>query len=79
MPSASALEGRATEVPAGFKFVLKAPQQITHRKRLKDVGLTADSSRLPVRTLDAMDTLQIEECRYNAALSKPEDLEDDED
>ena len=38
MPTVSALEGRATEVPAGFKFVLKAPQEITHRKRLKDVA-----------------------------------------
>jgi uncharacterized protein YecE (DUF72 family) len=36
MPKASMLENWATEVPPGFKFVLKAPQQITHRQRLKD-------------------------------------------
>jgi uncharacterized protein YecE (DUF72 family) len=38
MPEASALAAWACEVPAGFKFVLKAPQQITHRQRLKDAG-----------------------------------------
>jgi uncharacterized protein YecE (DUF72 family) len=37
MPTASVLKGWASEVPADFKFILKAPQQITHRKRLKDV------------------------------------------
>jgi uncharacterized protein YecE (DUF72 family) len=36
MPKASVLEGWADAVPADFKFVLKAPQQITHRQRLKD-------------------------------------------
>jgi uncharacterized protein YecE (DUF72 family) len=38
MPSAAALEGWTSQVPAGFKFVLKAPQRITHIKRLKDVA-----------------------------------------
>src|SRR5262249_2013291 len=38
LPSASALEGWAGAVPAGFRFVLKAPQQITHQRRLKDAG-----------------------------------------
>jgi uncharacterized protein YecE (DUF72 family) len=38
MPEASVLEAWAGEVPADFKFVLKAPQQITHRQRLKDTG-----------------------------------------
>ena len=28
----------AAETPDGFTFVLKAPQRITHQKRLKDVG-----------------------------------------
>jgi len=37
MPKPAMLEGWANEVPADFKFVLKAPQQITHIKRLKDV------------------------------------------
>lgn len=36
MPKASVLEGWAAEVPANFKFVLKAPQRITHMQRLKD-------------------------------------------
>jgi uncharacterized protein YecE (DUF72 family) len=36
MPTVSLLEGWANEVPDSFKFVLKAPQQITHIKRLKD-------------------------------------------
>ena len=38
MPKASVLEAWADAVPADFKFALKAPQQITHFKRLKDVG-----------------------------------------
>ena len=38
MPKASVLEGWAKEVPANFKFVLKAPQRITHNQRLKDAG-----------------------------------------
>jgi uncharacterized protein YecE (DUF72 family) len=37
MPNASVLETWAGEVPAEFKFVLKASRQITHIKRLKDV------------------------------------------
>ncbi len=36
MPKASVLESWASEVPASFKFVLKAPQRITHFQRLKD-------------------------------------------
>jgi len=35
MPSESVLENWAAEVPAAFSFVLKAPQRITHRERLK--------------------------------------------
>ncbi|MEW6305217.1 MAG: DUF72 domain-containing protein [Verrucomicrobiota bacterium] len=42
MPKASVLEGWAAEVPAEFKFVLKASQRITHHQRLKD---TEDSMR----------------------------------
>ena len=38
MPKASVLEHWAAEVPPDFKFVLKAPQQITHIQRLKDAG-----------------------------------------
>jgi uncharacterized protein YecE (DUF72 family) len=38
MPKAALLESWAEQVPAGFRFVLKASQRITHRKRLRDVG-----------------------------------------
>lgn len=38
MPKPAVLEGWASEVPADFKFVLKAPQRITHMQRLKDSG-----------------------------------------
>ena len=38
MPKASVLEGWAAEVPAEFKFVLKASQRITHMQRLKEAG-----------------------------------------
>ena len=37
MPAPSVLESWATQVPENFRFVLKAPQSITHFKRLKDV------------------------------------------
>ena len=38
VPKPGTLEAWAGEVPAGFRFTLKAPQQITHIKRLKDTG-----------------------------------------
>jgi len=38
MPKASILEAWATEVPADFKFVLKASKRITHEQRLKDAS-----------------------------------------
>jgi uncharacterized protein YecE (DUF72 family) len=38
MPKASVLETWASQVPESFRFVLKASQRITHRKRLKDAG-----------------------------------------
>src|SRR5262245_37298439 len=34
-PVASVLESWASQVPAHFRFVLKAPQEITHVKRLQ--------------------------------------------
>src|SRR5688500_5229655 len=40
MPKASVLEGWGEQVPADFRFVLKASQRITHIQRLKDVGET---------------------------------------
>ena len=36
IPKTSVLEGWAAEVPDAFKFVLKAPQRITHIQRLKN-------------------------------------------
>jgi uncharacterized protein YecE (DUF72 family) len=38
MPKTSVLEAWAGEVPADFRFVLKASQRITHMQRLKDAG-----------------------------------------
>jgi uncharacterized protein YecE (DUF72 family) len=38
VPETSVLQAWAAEVPAGFRFTLKAPQRITHIKRLKDAG-----------------------------------------
>jgi uncharacterized protein YecE (DUF72 family) len=37
-PKESMLQSWAEQVPAGFRFVLKAPQRITHVKRLKDTA-----------------------------------------
>ncbi|HJZ57931.1 MAG TPA: DUF72 domain-containing protein [Gemmataceae bacterium] len=37
-PTASVLEAWAAQVPADFRFVLKAPQEITHVHRLAGVG-----------------------------------------
>jgi uncharacterized protein YecE (DUF72 family) len=42
MPTASGLESWAQQVPEGFRFVLKAPQKITHHKRLKDAEADAE-------------------------------------
>jgi uncharacterized protein YecE (DUF72 family) len=39
MPSESVLSSWADQVPAGFRFVLKANRQITHFKRLKDEAI----------------------------------------
>jgi uncharacterized protein YecE (DUF72 family) len=38
VPGTAVLQGWADAVPAGFKFVLKAPKQITHVRGLKDAG-----------------------------------------
>ncbi len=38
LPKVSVLEAWSAEVPADFKFVLKASRQITHIKRLKDAA-----------------------------------------
>jgi uncharacterized protein YecE (DUF72 family) len=36
MPSAKLVQSWADEVPAGFTFAIKAPQRITHKKRIKE-------------------------------------------
>lgn len=38
MPSRELLERWVEQTPESFRFVLKAPQRLTHQKRLKDVG-----------------------------------------
>lgn len=38
MPDEETLMGWLGDVPAGFRFTLKAPEQITHRARLKKCG-----------------------------------------
>lgn len=42
MPSQSAVESWAAQVPGSFRFVLKAPRTITHFKRLKNAEETTD-------------------------------------
>jgi uncharacterized protein YecE (DUF72 family) len=37
LPTDAAIKAWANEVPADFKFALKAPQQITHFRRLRDI------------------------------------------
>jgi uncharacterized protein YecE (DUF72 family) len=50
MPNPSLLERWAAETPAAFRFALKSPRQITHMKKLIDVGdaiaRLADSARV---------------------------------
>jgi uncharacterized protein YecE (DUF72 family) len=38
LPTAALLTGWGRQVPAGFRFALKAPQRITHQLRLRDAG-----------------------------------------
>ena len=42
MPSPELVSRWEGEVPAGFRFVLKAPRRITHEKRLHDVADTVE-------------------------------------
>jgi uncharacterized protein YecE (DUF72 family) len=52
MPKASAVAAWAAEVPGDFKFAVKAPQRITHMRRLKNAG------ELVSELLDAAGTLK---------------------
>jgi uncharacterized protein YecE (DUF72 family) len=42
LPKETMLQSWAEQVPAEFRFVLKAPQRITHVKRLKDAAAEVD-------------------------------------
>ena len=42
LPKESVLQNWAEQVPAEFRFVLKAPQKITHVKRLKDASVEVE-------------------------------------
>ena len=42
LPKETVLRSWAEQVPAEFRFVLKAPRRITHTKRLKDAGVEVD-------------------------------------
>jgi uncharacterized protein YecE (DUF72 family) len=44
IPEANVFERWRQQVPEGFQFILKMPQQVTHYKRLRDAG--ADVERL---------------------------------
>ncbi len=52
MPRENVLVSWSEQVPRGFVFALKAPQVITHLKRLRDV---ADETEYLFRTLSVMD------------------------
>ncbi|HEY2518130.1 MAG TPA: DUF72 domain-containing protein [Polyangiaceae bacterium] len=51
MPTVPLLEGWAKQVPETFTFVLKAPERITHRAKLKDVAETAHTFVTTAQTL----------------------------
>lgn len=53
MPERKTVEKWATEVPEGFVFVLKAPQRITHQKKLADC---ADDVRYLFEVAEALGT-----------------------
>lgn len=50
-PTAELLEGWAEQVPADFRFVLKAPQEITHVKRLANA---CDATTSLLRTAEVL-------------------------
>jgi uncharacterized protein YecE (DUF72 family) len=52
-PTAKILEGWAAQVPARFRFALKAWQRITHQKRLRESGELVEGFADAARTLGA--------------------------
>jgi uncharacterized protein YecE (DUF72 family) len=57
MPAEGLLEAWAAEVPAAFRFTLKAPRRLTHIRRLKDV--TADVTEFVRRASILKDRLGV--------------------
>ena len=53
MPTVDAVESWARQAPDSFQFVLKAPQTITHQKRLKNAQ---DELDLLIKTSSALET-----------------------
>jgi uncharacterized protein YecE (DUF72 family) len=53
MPTEKTLEGWAAQVPEPFRFALKAPQRITHHKRLLGAGDELEYFTRVARTLGA--------------------------
>ena len=51
MPTSKLVEGWAAEVPPGFTFALKAPQRITHSKRLEGASEATEAFARIARTL----------------------------
>ena len=58
MPKASVLEAWAAEVPPDFKFVLKAPQRITHFQRLKDSAESVSFLQKPFTLADLLEAVR---------------------
>lgn len=52
MPQPSMIESWKAQVPANFRFSVKAPQSITHFRRLKDA---APQTRLMIKTVSALE------------------------
>src|SRR5437588_1605999 len=52
LPQRSMVENWRAQVPANFRFAVKASQRITHFKRLKDVG---DDARYLLETVSALE------------------------
>lgn len=52
MPQRSMIESWKTQVPDNFRFSVKAPQRITHFKRLKDAG---DETKYMLETVSALE------------------------
>ena len=69
MPQPSMIESWKAQVPANFRFSVKAPQSITHFRRLKDA---APQTRIMLKTVSAL------EDRLGAVIFRlPEDFKKD--